>query len=261
MAHQPTVPSTPMTSPSGAMVDDALSGPAFVPDIGRERLPDFLRAITDNLGEGTYALDTDGRVTFMNPAAERMLGWTEAELRGRDMHTAIHFQHADGTPFPKAECPLLRVLATGQIERAEDDTFTRKDGTRFPVAWVSSPIASGGGATGTVLAFHDISEQQALNEARRRSEREAAARASQLMAIFESMADAMMVYDREGRILRTNAADTALFPAGESIDAVRMVEQRDNVFTYLDEHGRPLAGERRPPPATCWSGPRATWSG
>src|SRR6185437_6785722 len=95
----------------------------------------FLRAIIDNLGEGTYALDTQGRVTFMNPAAERMLGWTEAELRGREMHPIIHFQHADGTPFPSAECPLLQVIRTGAVTQVEDDTFTRKDGSTFSVAY------------------------------------------------------------------------------------------------------------------------------
>src|SRR5579863_4776983 len=100
----------------------------------------FLRAVTDNLGEGTYALDTHGRVTFMNPAAERMLGWTEAELRGKEMHQTIHFQHADGSPFPSDQCPLLQVIRSGRTERVEDDTFTRRDGTMFSVAYVSSPI-------------------------------------------------------------------------------------------------------------------------
>ena len=132
------------------------------------RLLDFLRAITDNLGEGTYALDTDGRVTFMNPAAERMLGWSEAELRGQDMHQAIHFQHADGTPFPREECPLLRAMRSGSVEHVDDDTFTRKDGSMFSVAYISSPIVSNGEMAGAVLAFHDISSHKALDEALRR---------------------------------------------------------------------------------------------
>ena len=207
----------------------------------------FLRAIIDNLGEGAYALDTHGLVTFMNPAAERMLGWTEAELRGREMHSTIHFQHADGTPFPSEECPLLQVMRTGAITRVEDDTFTRKDGSMFSVAYISSPIVTNGEMSGAVLAFHDISAHKALDEALRRSEREAATRASQLVAIFESMADAMLVYDREGRILQTNGADAAMFdaqlPPGGPADSL---EARDRYFTYLDESGQPLSDEQRP---------------
>jgi PAS domain S-box-containing protein len=213
----------------------------------RARLLDFLRAITDNLGEGTYALDAHGRVTFMNPAAERMLGWTEAELRGKDMHEAIHFQHADGTPFPREQCPLLQVIRSGRAERVEDDVFTRRDGSIFPVSYVSSPIMTGGASTGAVLAFHDISAHKELDEALRRSEREAASRASQLMAVFESMADAVLVYDREGNILQTNGADAKIFDAQELPDAFAdSIEQRDRLFTYLDGQGQPIADEQRP---------------
>lgn len=211
------------------------------------RLLTFLRAIIDNLGEGTYALDTQGRVTFMNPAAERMLGWTEAELRGREMHPVIHFQHADGTPFPSEECPLLQVIRTGALTQVEDDTFTRKDGSTFSVAYISSPIVVNGAMSGAVLAFHDISAHKDLDEALRRSEREAATRASQLVAIFESMADAVLVYDRAGRILHTNGADAAMFdaqlPPGGATDSL---EERDHYFTYLSESGQPLTDEERP---------------
>ncbi|MFI5277246.1 MAG: PAS domain-containing protein, partial [Ktedonobacterales bacterium] len=76
--HQPA-------PPDGAPLADLTSRP-FSAQESREQLLAFMRAITDNLGEGTYALDLDGRVTFMNPAAERMLGWTAAELHGKDMH-------------------------------------------------------------------------------------------------------------------------------------------------------------------------------
>lgn len=211
------------------------------------RLLTFLRAIIDNLGEGTYALDTQGRVTFMNPAAERMLGWTEAELRGREMHPVIHFQHADGTLFPSEECPLLQVIRTGAVTQVEDDTFTRKDGSTFSVAYISSPIVVNGEMSGAVLAFHDISAHKDLDEALRRSEREAATRASQLVAIFESMADAVLVYDRAGRILHTNGADAAMFdaqlPPGDATDSL---EVRDRYFTYLSESGQPLTDEERP---------------
>ena len=55
----------------------------------------------DTMVEGLYTLDGEGRLTFMNSAASRILGWSEEELRGKDMHAAIHFQHADGSPHPR----------------------------------------------------------------------------------------------------------------------------------------------------------------
>lgn len=208
---------------------------------------DFLRAITDNLGEGVCALDLAGYVTFMNPAAEHMLGWTAAELLGKDLHATIHFQSADGQPFPRERCPLLQALRTGQRQRVEADTFTRQDGSMFSVAYISSPILTDGVITGAVLAFHDTSADRDLVEALRRSEREAASRASQLLAIFESMADAVIVYDRDGSIMHSNAADAELFPADAAppVDR-RTIAERDHLFTLMDEKGRRLPVDQWP---------------
>jgi PAS domain S-box-containing protein len=118
------------------------------------------RALSESLGEGIYALDIAGRATFVNPAAERMLGWSEAELLGKDMHETIHYQHADGSEFPKRECPLVAVLRTGQVARSEDDVFIRRDGTPLAISYVSAPVITDGQITGAVLAFHDISERK-----------------------------------------------------------------------------------------------------
>ena len=98
-----------------------------------------------------YALDHEGRLLVMNPAAEAMLGWTEDELRGRNIHQAIHYQRADGTPLAEAECPLLSVMASGETVRQEDDVFTRKDGALLPVAYTSSPMILEGEVVGAVL--------------------------------------------------------------------------------------------------------------
>ncbi len=108
----------------------------------------------------------------------------------------------------------------------------------FPVAYVSSLIVTGGVVTGAVLAFHNITAHKALDEALRRSEREAASRASQLLAIFESMADAVIVYARDGNIVQSNRADAELFPASDHPPAsMRTLADRDHLFTLMDEHG------------------------
>lgn len=127
---------------------------------------DLSAAIIGHLGEGVYALDLEGRVTYMNPAAEQLLGWTEAELLGRDMHQIIHFQRPDGSPLPVAECPLLDVIRGGCTIRNSDDVFIRKNGSRLPVSFVSAPILREGRSIGAVLAFHDISERKQTEAAR-----------------------------------------------------------------------------------------------
>lgn len=111
-------------------------------------------AFRNSLGEGAYVLDEGGRLLEMNPAAERLLGWRVEELRGRNMHEAVHYLRPDGTPFPSDDCPLLGVLRSG-LEFAEtEDVFVRKDGTMLPVAYVSSPVLVGDDAVvGAVLAF------------------------------------------------------------------------------------------------------------
>src|SRR5688572_25014590 len=60
----------------------------------------FTDAITQSIADGIYAVDERGRLTYLNPAAERMLGWRADEILGHDMHETVHYQRADGSEFP-----------------------------------------------------------------------------------------------------------------------------------------------------------------
>lgn len=123
---------------------------------------DFQKAIDNSLAEGVYALDREGRVTFMNPAVEQMLGWMEVELRGHIMHDMIHVQRGDSSSNSCQACSgWVKVLRTGEIYRSEDDVFTRKDGTLFPVAYSAAPIEMDGQVVGIAVAFRDITGQKA----------------------------------------------------------------------------------------------------
>lgn len=129
----------------------------------------FTRSVTDNIAEGIYAVDQSGKATMVNPATERLLGYSASEILGRDMHELVHFQHADHSAFNKEDCPLLKVIRTGEPVRADDDSFTRKDGSIFPVAYASTPLVEDDRVIGAVVAFHDITHQKAAEEALRRS--------------------------------------------------------------------------------------------
>jgi PAS domain S-box-containing protein len=127
----------------------------------RRQADEFRSAVMANMVEGVCAVDAEGCLTFMNAAASRMLGWSERELRGKPVHAAIHFQHADGSPFPVDECELHRAHTQNRTLRVADDAFTRKDGSIFPVAYSAAPLVSGADVHGVVAVFRDTSEEKA----------------------------------------------------------------------------------------------------
>ncbi len=127
----------------------------------RQEAEHFRAAVMDTMVEGLYVLDDEGRLTFMNSAASKILGWSEEGLRGKPMHAAIHAQHADGSPYPEHDCELLKVRTEGRAVRVTHDVFTRKDGTICPVAYSAAPLKSGASVTGVVVVFRDTTIEQA----------------------------------------------------------------------------------------------------
>src|SRR5262249_40319810 len=132
------------------------------------------------------SVDRDGRVTSLNPAGEALLGWSEAELLGKSVHDAVHFQRADGSRVPAADCPLLAAARSGVPDRNAEDIFTRKDGTRFPVAYTSAPIERCGRVEGAVIAFRDMSERKEAEARQARRARLTALRAKVAAALAEA---------------------------------------------------------------------------
>ena len=125
---------------------------------------DYLRAVTDSIGEGMCTLDLEGRVVYMNGAAERVLGWSAHDLMGQVLHDRTHFRHADGSPFPIEDCPILRTRRDGEPVRVSDDCFVRRDGSCVPVEYTAAPFETPEGIRGTVLLFSDISERKEREE-------------------------------------------------------------------------------------------------
>jgi PAS domain S-box-containing protein len=128
---------------------------------------EFLRAVTQSVATGIYAIDVEGRFTFFNAAAEQALGFTAAELLGRNAHETIHHTKADGSPHIEDQCPLRNVVLTGVSVTADNDFFVRSDGTGFRIAYSSAPLQVDGALVGAAVAFQDISERHRLEEALR----------------------------------------------------------------------------------------------
>jgi two-component system, chemotaxis family, CheB/CheR fusion protein len=137
------------------------------------RAMEFDEAVMSNMGEGLYTVDKQGLVTKMNPTAEKLLGWTLEELRGKKMHDVIHYKHPDGSPFAAEECAGLQVLREGKALKDFEDTFIRKDGQFLPVSYSSSPLRDRDGEiVGLVVVFQDITERQQAQEALRHNQAE-----------------------------------------------------------------------------------------
>lgn len=119
-----------------------------------------LQSITSHLAEGIYMLDELGHITFMNPEAEHLLGWTMEELNVKGPHNLIHFQKPDGTPLSPSECKMHDVIKTKERYFSTDEVFVRKDGTVFPISVIAAPVIENGNISASVTAFRDITKQK-----------------------------------------------------------------------------------------------------
>jgi two-component system cell cycle sensor histidine kinase/response regulator CckA len=135
-----------------------------------ERLNRQHALILASASEGIVGVDAEGRTTFLNPAAERMLGWTAAEMLGRDAHETFHHTRPDGSPYPREECPILNAFARGEVMHEKGELLWRKDGTGLPVEYFAAPIREGAEVTGGVLLFSDYSEEEKTQRQRDRYE-------------------------------------------------------------------------------------------
>jgi PAS domain S-box-containing protein len=127
-----------------------------------------LADIAASLGEGVIVIDAEGRLTFMNPEAERLLGWTSEELVGKELHEEIHHQRPDGTSYPLDECASSEVLRTGVRQMVARDAYLRKDGSFLPISYVTAPVREGDKVVAAVIAFQDITVRQMIEEERER---------------------------------------------------------------------------------------------
>lgn len=116
--------------------------------------------ILNAAGEGIYGVNAEGKTTFVNRAAQEMLGWTARDLLGKDIHSMIHHHHLNGEVYPSQQCPIYRSFRFEQVNRIEDEVFWRKDGKPIRVEYVSTPIYDQQVLAGAVVIFRDITERK-----------------------------------------------------------------------------------------------------
>jgi PAS domain S-box-containing protein len=155
-----------------------------------------LEAVCDNATVSLFIMDARQHCTYMNPAAEKLTGYTLEEVQGRPLHDFVHHTRPDGTPYPLEECPIDRALPENNQEQGED-VFVHKDGHFYPVAFTASPLREKGVPVGTVIEVRDTTEEKRAEEELRRS-------AERRANILDRIADGFVAFDHEWRVTYIN---------------------------------------------------------
>ncbi|MBK1851426.1 diguanylate cyclase [Marinobacter sp. 1-4A] len=115
--------------------------------------------ISSVLGDGLIVMDSEGVVTYINPEAERILGWSSEEIVARQGHDVFHVHEGD-----ESSCSILNVMNTRELYRSKDEEFRRKDNATIPVILNAAPLTSDTGEEGVVISFQDFSEIKEYQE-------------------------------------------------------------------------------------------------
>jgi len=176
--------------------------------LARQKLNDReerLQLLLDSTAESIYGVDLSGDCTFCNQALLRMLGYQDAsDLLGKNMHAVIHHSRADGSAYPLEECRIFKAFRTGSATHIDDEVVWRVDGTCLPVEYWSHPVKHGEKIVGCTVAFVDITERKAAQDALRRAHEEAE-------LFINSVPSILIGISRDSRIKRWNLAAAKVF--------------------------------------------------
>ncbi|MBI4776204.1 MAG: response regulator [Deltaproteobacteria bacterium] len=202
---------------------------------------EWLRVTLTSIGDAVIATDADGLISFLNPVAEALTGWSMSEASGKPLREVFRIVNEYTRKF--VEDPVAKVLRNGKIVGLANHTvLLRKDGGEVPIDDSGAPILDDQGhILGVVMIFRDISRRrQAEEELRTSKERlellamvaERLLRAEDPQAIVEELCRAVMAHidcrfffnylvEEPGRRLHLNAC------AGISPEAAAAIRQLD----------------------------------
>src|SRR5437867_2061350 len=138
--------------------------------------------ILEAAGEGIFGVDTEGRVTFINPAAAELLGVDVRNIAGKPVSAIVRCLDPDGRPTPDERAPMFAPLQDGRARQGIDQIFGRVDGSYLPVDYVATPMIDRNRLTGVVVSFNDITERHRSEAELQRSHRQLEDTLTQLKA-------------------------------------------------------------------------------
>lgn len=156
-----------------------------------------LREITANLGEGLCVVDMKGCITFANPEAERLSGWSREELVGHDMQDRFFCDRKNSPTLAGSTCNICELIHSGKAHRSDSDILWRKDGSHYPAWIVVSPVIKDGHASGVVVSFDDITERKKMETQLQKSE-------ASLRALLDNVPHLIWLKDTDCRFIAIN---------------------------------------------------------
>ncbi|MGD0938716.1 MAG: PAS domain S-box protein [Terracidiphilus sp.] len=209
-----------------------------------------------SIGDAVMATDSQGRVTFLNPAAVTLTGWQSGEAQGQPVQDIFRIINEQTRGL--AEDPVGRVLKDGRaVQLANHTALLRKDGLEIPIADSAAPILDGDGKiAGVVLVFHDVTE-------RRQAENVLQATLQRFYLILSNLSSGVLLVTDEGRIEFANQAFCSLFGLKESpadlvakFDSEKVIARIDTAYENPErailriqeilEDGQSTSGEEIP---------------
>jgi PAS domain S-box-containing protein len=189
---------------------------------------EWFRVTLGSIGDGIIASDAGGRVTFMNPVAETLTGWTNESAGGVPLADVFKIVNED-TREPVADPAGLVIRSGHTLGLANHTVLISRDGTERPIADSAAPIRDDAGRTlGVVLVFRDFTDQ-------RRAEEAIAEQREWFETTLESIGDAVIATDVRGQVVFMN-------PVAENLTGWRMDKARGrpctDMFNIINEVSR-----------------------
>lgn len=207
-----------------------------------------LQAILDVLPVGVCIVDARGRMLQRNAAFDGIWG-EEAPMVGAisEYRRYKGWWTGSGQRLASEDWALARALTREEVSVDEEIDIEAFNGQRKTILHAAVPLRDEEGVIiGGVSTLLDITERKHLEHRLREAEQEAAARASQLEAIFEVMTDALFVHDQSGKIVKLNAAARQYLPSGPEEFFSRPAHERLALFSPRDASGQLLPAEDWP---------------
>lgn len=187
------------------------------------------KIITDNAASSLFVIDYKGFPTFMNPAAEKLTGFTLDEIIDKPLHFSIHGLKMDGSYYSIDDCPVEHAHREQKAIQNGEEVFIDKFGRFYPVSYSVSPLRKGEEVLGSVLEFKDISEEK-----KRQKQLEILAETSVLLNSHLSIENKLSIIpDKVRQIVDCHQALIVLYDNDNKIDKIAL--SCSSKYEHFDE--------------------------